>query len=1149
MAAGVAQSLFPNLVAIEDVADVCGQLFIPFLRRRRDTIRGIILGGGSPCQGNSALNSNRQGLSDIRSQQPCHLHRLRQELGALPECAGLEFVDFLENVSSMPAEVQTAYNEWMGSSPILVDAACCGWVQRRRLLWLTVNGVGVSPGCAPPDGWQWKSPDTGKEIPELQYQGPKPIPAKVHFEGKFKPLFDPNQVVQSRGKNAMHPFTREFFHPTDRTHKAEPEAVQRFFEDSRRFPPSAYTKLSLVWDQQTWRQPSPQERLQMMGFPAQALASVQGPTTVKRQRQNCIIGNGFHLPMIVALFCLLPSLLEAKLRSPPVDYAEMGLRQRLQGTVWELDRLDHFPGLWGASDVVNDMRQMLATAPVPDNVWMALQHSLDHIPLRRLQSFNAWSVGQGREAPEFGPTPLTRAHRVQMFASLSGQRYAGNSSKGMDHLLPPGLGKDAHMAQAKLLHSPFRMRDWPEPDVHFVLMAIATWQEFLPAYTAKLRHYISCVVKALKPLDLALSQHRGEAAKRVAANKSPAFMAFLTSLLRWPDRDQALHFLQGYPIVGDIEPCGVFRSVNAKDSLSVEDWLGEAANIAVQKIMRSKPPRFHEEIYELTTQEQGKGFCSHFLTKEDLDHTFGIGGWRPLERFLIVQPCGKQRIIDNARKTKHNAATTMHETIWTINVDFIAVCLKQLSYQMGFEDPDCWAAKNPWLHFRIGTDDLPDAYRGLAVQDQHLRFSIVAVWKPEAGWRFCIMYGLAYGLESAVVAFNRLPQLGIAAARRCVLSLSAAYFDDELSLECVRDSDVSQRGLNLIFAGLGAEPQTAKKFHPSTDRHYLGSSIHLGNVLVDGTLRVQPKFSTTAKILKKLDTILETSLFPRDEAGKLRGDLNWMSTMVSGHVGRLANPLFTKYNQKEDPTVSDEDRSVLTWLRMFVQHPVPRDVSVCGPLSPHLLIYSDASFESSRLTLGWIILDPTRNMTPVGGSCVVPPEVIDSWIPRKQQIFAGETLCGLVLPTIHPEILRGRDIIWFIDNEAATSALVRGASSQEDVHEIAQYAQLLFHLLGARIWFEWIDSDSNPSDGLSRDGILDAWTALQNWSVTTYSFPPGLSRGDLLNFLSSSKLFWTVGVPRNYGCYVSGLSVLVWPYIKQMCVYSNHLFCLPIVIS
>ena len=84
-----------------------------------------------------------------------------------------------------------------------------------------------------------------------------------------------------QGKGAMDTFTREFFHPDDRTREAEPEAVQRFYEDNRRFPPSAYSSNNLVWDHSTWRQPSPQERLQMMGFPAATLASVQEPTPVK----------------------------------------------------------------------------------------------------------------------------------------------------------------------------------------------------------------------------------------------------------------------------------------------------------------------------------------------------------------------------------------------------------------------------------------------------------------------------------------------------------------------------------------------------------------------------------------------------------------------------------------------------------------------------------------------------------------------------------------------------------------------------------------------------------------------------------------------------------------------------------------------------
>ena len=109
-----------------------GTMFRPFLQRRQ--VRGIILGGGSPCQGNSILNTGRKGLADTRSQQPQELVRIRQELQDLPECATLEIVTFLENVASMPREVMDQYTAWMGFPPILIDAGACGWVQRRRLL-------------------------------------------------------------------------------------------------------------------------------------------------------------------------------------------------------------------------------------------------------------------------------------------------------------------------------------------------------------------------------------------------------------------------------------------------------------------------------------------------------------------------------------------------------------------------------------------------------------------------------------------------------------------------------------------------------------------------------------------------------------------------------------------------------------------------------------------------------------------------------------------------------------------------------------------------------------------------------------------------------------------------------------------------------
>eukprot|EP00435_Cladocopium_sp_Y103_P033473 s1516_g8.t1 len=261
------------------------------------------------------------------------------------------------------------------------------------------------------------------------------------------------------------------------------------------------------------------------------------------------------------------------------------------------------------------------------------------------------------------------------------------------------------------------------------------------------------------------------------------------------------------------------------------------------------------------------------------------------------------RVIDNARKTGHNFHTTMSETISTTSVDFIASVARMVAMALCGEDP-MPADHLEWLLLRVGTDDLPDAYRGLPVCDEHLRFSIVAVYVEATGWRFTTLWGLAYGLESAVVAFNRYPQLGIAITRRCLLGLASAYFDDELSVECLKDVDVTQRGLQLVFDLMGAKPQPAKSFAPTCNRHYLGTSVHTAEAFTDGFVRFQPKSTTMRKVRDRLQHICQCRSLDRDSAGKLRGDINWLWSSCAGHVGKLAGPILTEKQASSDPVLS-----------------------------------------------------------------------------------------------------------------------------------------------------------------------------------------------------------------------------------------------------
>ena len=102
---------------------------------------------------------------------------------------------------------------------------------------------------------------------------------------------------------------------------------------------------------------------------------------------------------------------------------------------------------------------------------------------------------------------------------------------------------------------------------------------------------------------------------------------------------------------------------------------------------------------------------------------------------------------------------------------------------------------------------------------------------------------------------------------------------------------------------------------------------------------------------------------------------------------------------------------------------------------------------------------------------------------RQTQINGCEALAGVIIPANAPDLLRGRDIVWFVDNQAACQILMKGSSSVPDMAVIAAVTQLLFTRLGCRVYFEYVPSDSNPSDGLSRDGLQDSWTLSQGWHL------------------------------------------------------------------
>ena len=55
---------------------------------------------------------------------------------------------------------------------------------------------------------------------------------------------------------------------------------------------------------------------------------------------------------------------------------------------------------------------------------------------------------------------------------------------------------------------------------------------------------------------------------------------------------------------------------------------------------------------------------------------------------------------------------------------------------------------------------------------------------------------------------------------------------------------------------------------------------------------------------------------------------------------------------------------------------------------------------------------------------------------------------------------------------------------------MAMCVQLLLIRYKIAIWFEWVDSNSNLADGLSRDGAEDPWTLDQHWELHEFQGLP-----------------------------------------------------------
>ena len=212
---------------------------------------------------------------------------------------------------------------------------------------------------------------------ELRHSGRKPIPAAVRIDSHYNLRFDPRIVVREGGDKAFYPFVRCLPHPEDLIHRATPEAIERFRQDKRRYPPAAYEARSLLWRGEEWRQPTAREWACIHKVPFDILKPCDKiqDADLREATRDSLLGNGWHMgTFLVVLFMLIqlgesraPLFRETKHTFDDFD-DELHLRSRLSGTVFEPGRLSAMEGRLSSSDIMSSMQRQLPFSFISEEV-------------------------------------------------------------------------------------------------------------------------------------------------------------------------------------------------------------------------------------------------------------------------------------------------------------------------------------------------------------------------------------------------------------------------------------------------------------------------------------------------------------------------------------------------------------------------------------------------------------------------------------------------------------------------------------------------------------------------------------------------------------------------------------------------------------
>ena len=668
--------------------------------------------------------------------------------------------------------------------------------------------------------------------------------------------------------------------------------------------------------------------------------------------------------------------------------------------------------------------------------------------------------------------------------------------------------------------------DLPE-DLKIAISYIAMRGKKIKADRKRRLAELRSIAALLDEMRKALDEHKCETAKEIAAPFNIAWTAAVIDAMDWPDTDLPVRYLKGFDVVFDIPDSGVFRQELQPEEIDrnkfMEDNTRMTAKIA-EEIERSALSGTEEDLerrkqcWQRTKEEIVEGLVKGPYSKTRMDRKYKRGRWRPLGRNAIKQK-GKWRCIDNGKRSKHNKASRMYERITCGRADFPLLVAREFARRANLSG----ITKRRKLKIRHGTNDLRAAYRHVPTSQP--QYTCVAVWDDDAGKVvYCDVPGHNFGLKSAVVNFNRFPELASIAARRLLWSVNEHYYDDNDTCEI----DCAGRSGQEALVALCSEEFFGFPFDPSKDELMEESNEYLGVIsdlsgASEGVLRMDVSKKRRAKIKEITGRILREQRLESGLAASLFGKARFMLSPCFSSVGKAClQPIAAREYQKRAKDLTDDLRDSVEFIDFLTDALPPLELPLLPSELEKVVIFTDAEGKQRNGEqipeghLGFVVYHP------VHGRHYAYAKAPDDWVAlfdkiKERKAYIGQyELAAAITPflSLPEEWLRNRPVELWIDNSGAVGSLIKDYSGVPDCARIVNTFHFAVAKLGlASLWIDYVPSESNPADVPSRLHEMSPEEAAKE--LSSFGEPMEMvlpkfadDRGEWLSSLEIAKSIW-----------------------------------------